>query len=106
MWAIILWIEGLQPRQAWYLVGSGVLMAASALTKYFGAVLILLPAAYSLARPRRLETGCGFCSFQSVRSQVTCWCDPRLQSRLRIHHTGQTLSLLKEAARVGRAVVI
>jgi hypothetical protein len=47
-----------------------------------------------------------FLPFQSVRSQVTCWCDPRLQSRLRIHHTGQTLSLLKEAARVGRAVVI
>ena len=54
IWAVILWIEGLQPRKAWYLAGSGVLIAASALTKYFGAALILLLAAYSLVRLRRL----------------------------------------------------
>jgi len=54
VWAVILWIEGLQPRKAWYLAGSGVLIAASALTKYFGASLILLLAAYSFARLRRL----------------------------------------------------
>jgi hypothetical protein len=54
VWAVILWIEGLQPRKAWYLAGSGVLIAASALTKYFGAALILLLAAYSFARLRRL----------------------------------------------------
>ena len=53
VWAVILWIEGLEPRKSWYLAGSGVLMAACALTKYFGAVLILLLAAYSLARLRR-----------------------------------------------------
>ncbi len=54
VWAVILWIEGLQPRKAWYLAGSGVLIAASALTKYFGAALILLLAAYSFALLRRL----------------------------------------------------
>lgn len=54
LWAVILWVEGLLPRKAWYLAGSGALMAASALTKYFGAVLILLLAAYSFARLRRL----------------------------------------------------
>ncbi len=53
VWAVILWIEGLEPRRFWYLAGSGVLMAAGALTKYFGAALILLLAAYSLARLRR-----------------------------------------------------
>ena len=53
VWAVILWIEGLEPRKGWYLAGSGVLMAAGALTKYFGAALILLLAAYSLARLRR-----------------------------------------------------
>jgi hypothetical protein len=53
VWAVILWIEGLQPREAWYLAGAGVLIAASALTKYFGASLILLLAAYSFARLRR-----------------------------------------------------
>ncbi len=53
VWAVILWIEGLQPRKAWYLVGAGLLIAASALTKYFGASLILLLAVYSFARVRR-----------------------------------------------------
>jgi hypothetical protein len=53
VWAVILWIEGLEPRKSWYLAGSGVLMAAGDLTKYFGAALILLLAAYSLARLRR-----------------------------------------------------
>jgi len=54
VWAVILWIEGLAPRKPWYLAGSGMLIAASALTKYFGAALILLLAAYSLARLRRV----------------------------------------------------
>jgi hypothetical protein len=54
VWAVILWMEGLQPRKAWYLAWAGVLIAASALTKYFGASLILLLAAYSFARLRRL----------------------------------------------------
>ena len=54
VWAVILWIEGIEPRKAWYLAGSGVLIAAAVLTKYFGAALILLLAAYSLARLRRL----------------------------------------------------
>jgi len=54
VWAVILWVEGLQPRKAWYLAGSGVLIAASALAKYFGASLILLLAAYSYTRLHRL----------------------------------------------------
>jgi 4-amino-4-deoxy-L-arabinose transferase-like glycosyltransferase len=54
VWAMILWIEGLEPRKGWYLTGSGVLMAAAVLTKYFGAALILLLAVCSLARLRRL----------------------------------------------------
>src|SRR6266446_9961266 len=53
VWAVILWIEGIEPRKAWYLAGSGVLIAAAVLTKYFGAALILVLAAYSLARLRR-----------------------------------------------------
>lgn len=54
VWAVVLWIEGLQPRKAWYLAGAALLVAASALTKYFGAALILLLAAYSFARLRRI----------------------------------------------------
>lgn len=54
LWAIIFWIDGLEPRKPRYLVVSAVLITLCALTKYFGIALILLLAAYSLARLRRL----------------------------------------------------
>jgi len=54
LWAIIFWIEGLEPQKPAYLAASALLVAACALTKYFGVALILLLAAYSMARQRRL----------------------------------------------------
>jgi len=54
MWAIIFWIEGFEPQRPSYLISSVLLITLCALTKYFGAALILLLAAYSLARQRRL----------------------------------------------------
>jgi 4-amino-4-deoxy-L-arabinose transferase-like glycosyltransferase len=54
LWAIIFWIEGLEPQKPRYLAISALLITLCALTKYFGASLILLLAAYSLARQRRL----------------------------------------------------
>lgn len=54
LWAIIFWIEGLQPEKPHYLAISAILITLCALTKYFGMALIPLLAAYSLARQRRL----------------------------------------------------
>src|ERR1700690_856754 len=54
LWAIIFWIEGLQPQKPHYLAISALLITLCALTKYFGIALIPLLAAYSLARVRRL----------------------------------------------------
>lgn len=54
LWAIIFWIEGLEPQKPSYLALSALLIALCALTKYFGTALILLLAAYSLARLRCL----------------------------------------------------
>jgi 4-amino-4-deoxy-L-arabinose transferase-like glycosyltransferase len=54
LWAIIFWIEGLQPEKPLYLLTSALLITLCALTKYFGIALIPLLAAYSLARQRRL----------------------------------------------------
>jgi 4-amino-4-deoxy-L-arabinose transferase-like glycosyltransferase len=61
VWAAILWIEGLQPRKVRYMAGAAVLIAAAALTKYFGAALVPLLAAYSLARLVAWVPGCGIC---------------------------------------------
>jgi hypothetical protein len=54
LWAIIFWIEGLEPLKPHYLAISAFLITVCALTKYFGAALILLLAAYSWARLRSL----------------------------------------------------
>jgi hypothetical protein len=53
LWAIIFWIEGLEPQKPSYLAISAVLITLCALTKYFGIALIPLLAVYSLARQRR-----------------------------------------------------
>src|SRR6266404_5213356 len=56
MLAALLWVEGEEDRKSLYLVGSGLLIGACALTKYFGIGLIPLLLVYSLARRRRLGT--------------------------------------------------
>jgi 4-amino-4-deoxy-L-arabinose transferase-like glycosyltransferase len=54
LWAIIFWIEGLEPQKPHYLAISVLLVTLCSLTKYFGMALIPLLAAYSFARQRRL----------------------------------------------------
>jgi 4-amino-4-deoxy-L-arabinose transferase-like glycosyltransferase len=50
MMAILLWRWGLNEEKPWYLAGSGVLMGACALTKYFGVCVIPLLLLYSLGK--------------------------------------------------------
>jgi 4-amino-4-deoxy-L-arabinose transferase-like glycosyltransferase len=54
LWGAIFWIEGLDSEKSIYLAISVLLIAASALTKYFGVALLPLLFAYTLARLRRL----------------------------------------------------
>lgn len=54
VWGAIFWIEGLDSEKPIYLVASGLLIAAGALTKYFGAALVPLLFAYTLVRRRSL----------------------------------------------------
>ena len=54
IWAIVFWIEGFEPRKSSYLLISAVLIALSSLAKFYGAALLPLLAAYSLARQRRI----------------------------------------------------
>jgi 4-amino-4-deoxy-L-arabinose transferase-like glycosyltransferase len=53
VWAMVLWVEGMERDAFWPLAGAGLLMALAALTKYFGACLIPLLAVYSLMSKRR-----------------------------------------------------
>ncbi len=54
IWAAILWIEGLDPVKPVYLLAASFLIAASAMTKYFGIALIPLLLVYSVVRLRRM----------------------------------------------------
>jgi 4-amino-4-deoxy-L-arabinose transferase-like glycosyltransferase len=54
IWAIIFWLQAMDSGKPLYFVASSVLIAACALTKYFGASLILLLPAYSLIKERRV----------------------------------------------------
>lgn len=52
LWAVILWLEGVERNRAALLALSSLLIAASALTKYFGVSLIPLLLVYALMRRR------------------------------------------------------
>jgi len=54
IWAIVLWMKGIDDKNRRYLVVSMLLAAAASLTKYFGIALIPMLFAYSLVVKRRL----------------------------------------------------
>lgn len=59
VWAVVLWIEGMEKDRTWCLVGSAFLVALAGLTKYFGICLVPLLFAYSLVLKRRLGRWAG-----------------------------------------------
>lgn len=54
VWAVVLWVEGLEQNRAGKLVAAGLLVALAMLTKYFGAALIPLLAVYGGMQKRKL----------------------------------------------------
>src|SRR5208282_579672 len=54
VWAMVLWLEGMEQNHFWKLTAAGLLIGLAALTKYYGACLVPLLAAYSLIDKRRL----------------------------------------------------
>jgi 4-amino-4-deoxy-L-arabinose transferase-like glycosyltransferase len=60
VWAIVLWVEGMERDNFWPLAGAGVLIALAALTKYFGVCLVPLLAAYSFIGQRRIGRWVGY----------------------------------------------
>ena len=60
IWALEFWFAGLDRQESWRFLVSAALISAAALTKYFGISLVLLLAAYTLARDRRLAAHLAF----------------------------------------------
>ena len=53
IWAVVLWLEGMKRDNFWRLATASLLVALAVMTKFFGASLIPLLAAYSLIGKRR-----------------------------------------------------
>jgi hypothetical protein len=60
VWGILFWMKGIDSGDKKTLLASSCLIAASALSKYFGISLVPLLFAYSLAKLRRPGIWCGF----------------------------------------------
>lgn len=60
IWAVVLWVEGMERGSFWRLMGSGALIVLAALTKYFGVCLIPLLAAYSFIGQHRIGRWAGY----------------------------------------------
>jgi 4-amino-4-deoxy-L-arabinose transferase-like glycosyltransferase len=60
VWAVIFWLQAIDSDRPLHFVASSLLIAACALTKYFGASLVVLLLAYSLLRQRRLLASMGY----------------------------------------------
>jgi hypothetical protein len=54
VWAVVLWLEGMERNDGWRLCGAGLLIALAAMTKYFGISLVPLLAVYGVVEKRRL----------------------------------------------------
>src|SRR5947207_13437633 len=56
VWSVNYWLRGLELTNSWLLLLASLLVAAAALTKYFGASLVPLLAVYTLVQGRRLTS--------------------------------------------------
>src|SRR5436190_716294 len=56
VWSVHCWLRGLERDSYWLLLLASLLVAAAALTKYFGVSLVPLLAVYTVARERRLTS--------------------------------------------------
>src|SRR5262249_41648259 len=54
VWSIECWMRGLEREISWLLLVASILVAAAALTKYFGVALVPLLGVYTLVRERRV----------------------------------------------------
>ena len=55
VWALVFWLEGTERKRQGFFAVAALLISLAALTKYFGACVILLVAAWSVARKRPLK---------------------------------------------------
>jgi 4-amino-4-deoxy-L-arabinose transferase-like glycosyltransferase len=66
IFALILWLEGTASGKNWQFAVAALLIAASALTKYFGIALIPLLATFSIIKKRRLDPSLAYLAIPAL----------------------------------------
>lgn len=96
VWAVVLWVEGMERNDLRWLTGSVVLIALAALTKYFGACLIPLLVAYSLIRQRRLGRWAGCILIPIVALAAYQWATQALYGNGLLAYAGNYATAAKK----------
>jgi 4-amino-4-deoxy-L-arabinose transferase-like glycosyltransferase len=78
VWAVSFWIEGLKNESQGKLFVAALLVVACSMTKYFGACLIPLLAAYSLREGRRIHSWLAYLLFAASALAFYQWLTQRL----------------------------
>jgi 4-amino-4-deoxy-L-arabinose transferase-like glycosyltransferase len=98
VWAVVLWVEGIEGGGSWRLACAGLLMALAALTKYFGACLVPLLIAYSLIHRRRLGGWVGFFLIPVAALAAYQWITAGLYGRGLLSDAGAYVSFIRDSS--------
>jgi hypothetical protein len=98
VWAVVLWVEGIEGGGSWRLACAGLLMALAALTKYFGACLVPLLIAYSLIHRRRLGGWAGFFLIPVAALAAYQWITAGLYGRGLLSDAGAYVSFIRDSS--------
>jgi 4-amino-4-deoxy-L-arabinose transferase-like glycosyltransferase len=104
VWAVVLWVEGMERNNLRRLTGSGVLIALAALTKYFGVCLIPLLAAYSIIGQRRIGRWAGCFLVPVTALAAYQWATYALYGKGLLSDTGDYVTTVRGSSGIYGAV--
>jgi 4-amino-4-deoxy-L-arabinose transferase-like glycosyltransferase len=104
VWAVVLWIEGMDKGGSRRLAGSALLIALAALTKYFGACLIPLLLIYSLVLRRRLGRWAGILLVPIAALAAYQWATHALYGRGLLSDAGSYAAVVRGASALSGTV--
>jgi 4-amino-4-deoxy-L-arabinose transferase-like glycosyltransferase len=104
VWAVVLWIEGMDKGDSRRLAGSALLIALAALTKYFGVCLILLLFTYSLVFRRRLGRWVGILLIPIVVLAAYQWATHSLYGKGLLSDAGAYAAVVRGGSGIPGAV--
>jgi 4-amino-4-deoxy-L-arabinose transferase-like glycosyltransferase len=106
VWAIVLWIEGMDKGGPWRLGAAALLIALAALTKYFGICLVPLLFTYGLVLKRRLGRWAGMLLIPLAVLAVYQWAGHALYGKGLLSDAGEYASEVRRNAGIATTAVV